>query len=77
MTVEGTEDGSVKVTIDPPIDKAMLANHVAQLKINGRGYGPAFDYICAARNFLVERSRGIMKRDKYTNRDGRLIILPD
>lgn len=77
IIIEELEDGRVQVRTDPPIDKASLANHVAQLKVNGRGYGPAFDYLCAARNFLVERSRGIMKRDKDKNRDGRLIILPD
>jgi len=77
LIIEEMEDGRVQVRTDPPIDKASLANHVAQLKVNGRGYGPAFDYLCAARNFLVERSRGIMKRDKDKNRDGRLIILPD
>ncbi len=77
LIIEEMEDGRVQVRTDPPIDKASLANHVAQLKVNGRGYGPAFDYLCAARNFLVERSRGIMKRDKDKHRDGRLIILPD
>ena len=76
--IEDAEDGQgVHVRFDPPIDKATLANHIAQLKVNGRGYGPAFDYICAMRNFLVERSRGVMKRDKQKDRDGRLIILPD
>jgi len=77
LIIEELEDGRVQVRTEPPIDKASLANHVAQLKVNGRGYGPAFDYLCAARNFLVERSRGIMKRDKYKDRDGRLIIVPD
>jgi hypothetical protein len=77
LIIEEMEDGRVQVRTEPPIDKASLANHVAQLKVNGRGYGPAFDYLCAARNFLVERSRGIMKRDKYKDRDGRLIIVPD
>jgi hypothetical protein len=76
--IEDAEDGQgVRVRFDPPIDKATLANHIAQLKVNGRGYGPAFDYICYLRNALVERSRGVMKRDKYKDRDGRLIILPD
>jgi hypothetical protein len=77
IVIEDTEDKGVRLTFDPPVSKADAANHLAQLKVNGRGYGPAFDYLCAARNFLVERSRGVMKRDKYKDRDGRLIILPD
>jgi hypothetical protein len=76
--IEDHEDGQgVKVRFDPPISKADLANHIAQLKVNGRGYGAAFDYICSVRNFLVERSRGVMKRDKYKDKDGRLIITLD
>lgn len=77
VIIEDSEDGRVGVRFDPPISKADLANHIAQLKVTGRGHGPAFDYACSVRNFLVERSRGIMKRDKDKNKDGRLIITMD
>jgi hypothetical protein len=76
LIVEDDEHGKVTITTDPPIDKATLANHIAQLKVNGKGYGPAFDYICDLRNAATERSRGVMLRDKQKQRDGRLIILP-
>lgn len=77
LIVEDDPTHGVTIRTDPPISKADAANHLAQLKVNGRGLGPAFDYVCAIRNFLVERSRGIMKRDKLKDRDGRLIILPE
>jgi hypothetical protein len=77
LIVEDTEDGGVTLRTDPPISKADLANHVAQLKMNGRGLGVAFDYICYLRNAATQRSRGILLREKQKDKDGRLIILPN
>ena len=77
LIVEENESGEVTIRTEPPISKADLANHVAQLKVNGRGLGVAFDYVCYLRNAATQRSRGVMLRDKQKQKDGRLIILPD
>ena len=77
LIIEDDENGQVTLRTDPPVSKADIANHLNQLKVNGRGLGPAFDYLCYLRNAATQRSRGVMLRDKKQQRDGRLIITPD
>ena len=77
LIIEDDERGQVTLRTDPPVSKADIANHLAQLKVNGRGLGPAFDYLCHLRNAATQRSRGVMLRDKKQQRDGRLIITPE
>lgn len=75
IIISEDEKGAVTIRTDPPISKADIANHIAQLKVNGQGYGQAFDYAIALRNYATEISRGKMLREKGDKkRDGRLII---
>ncbi len=75
LIIDESESGQVTIRTDPPISKADIANHIAQLKVNGRGYGAGFDYAIALRNYATEMSRGKMLREKGDKkRDGRLII---
>lgn len=77
IIISEDEQGAVTIRTEPSISKADIAAHISQLKVNGIGFGKAFDYIIALRNFATERSRGVMLRDKQKQRDGRLIIAPD
>ncbi len=77
IIIEDDEAGKVTIRTDPPVSQADVANHIAQLKVNGRGLGPAFDYLCYLRNAATLRSKGVMQREKLKDRDTRLILLPD
>ena len=74
LTITEDEQGQVTVRTDPVIDKADIANHIAQLKVNGKGLGAGFQYMIAVRTYLTRLSKGIGAREKRT--DGRLIIMP-
>ena len=75
IIIDEAENGQVTIRTEPSISKADIANHIAQLKVNGQGYGQAFDYIIALRNYATEISRGKLLREKGDKkRDGRLII---
>ena len=78
IIISEDEQGAVTVRTEPSISKADIAAHISQLKVNGKGYGPAFDYIINLRNYATQISRGKLLREKGDKkRDGRLIILPD
>lgn len=75
IIISESETGEVTIRTEPSISKADIANHIAQLKVNGKGYGAAFDYVINLRNYATEVSRGKMLREKGDKkRDGRLII---
>ena len=77
LVFEDDDTGKVTMTTEPKVDKATLAHHIAQLKVNGRGLGPAFDYLVLARNYATLASKGKAQREKLKDRDTRLIITPD
>lgn len=52
----------VKVEITPPIDQATAAQHIAQLKVDGRGLGEAFGYVTACLDAMMQRHKGVPSR---------------
>ena len=51
--------GRVKFTVTPPIDQATAAQHIAQLKVDGKGLGEAFGYATAILDAVLRRHKGI------------------